>query len=70
MTTDREIHELAYYLWISEGKPTGQSDRHWKMATEMAAQQASQKNGGATQKKSTDPSECKGKTEPAQPDQT
>lgn len=67
MSNEHEIGELAYYLWISEGKPSGQSDRHWQLATKMAAEQ---KNGCATSKISTDPAEAKGITEPEQPDQT
>jgi hypothetical protein len=67
MSNENEIRELAYYLWITEGKPNGQSDKHWQIATKMAAEQ---KNGRAASKTSTDPSEAKGTTEPAQPDQT
>lgn len=67
MSNENEIRELAYYLWVSEGKPSGQSDRHWQLATKMAAEQ---KSGQAAAKKSIDPSEAKGTTEPKQPDQT
>ena len=67
MLNEHHIRELAYYLWVSEGKPVGQSDRHWQIATKMSAEQA---NGHPTPKRSTDPSETKGNTEPEQPDQT
>lgn len=67
MTDEQEIRELAYYLWVSEGKPSGKSDKHWQLATKMAAEQ---KNGRVATKTSTDPSEAQGATEPAQPDQT
>lgn len=67
MPNEHEIRELAYYLWISEGKPTGQSDKHWQLATKMAAEQ---KNGRPESRRSTDPSEAKRTTEPEQPDQT
>lgn len=67
MPNEHEISELAYYLWVSEGKPSGQSDRHWKIATKMAAEQ---EDRHITPKSSADPSEAKGTTEPAQPDQT
>lgn len=67
MPNEHEIRELAYYLWISEGKPTGQSDKHWQLATKMAVEQ---KNGRSESRSSTDPSEAKGTTEPEQPDQT
>ena len=67
MSKKQEIEELAYYLWISEGKPNGQSARHWEIATKMVEEQ--QRNPTAP-KRSTDPSEAKGTTEPEQPDQT
>ncbi len=67
MPNEHEIRDIAYYLWLSEGKPQGQSERHWQTATKMAAEQ---KNGRAGKKTSTDPSEAKGETEPKQPDQT
>lgn len=67
MPNEHEIRELAYYLWVSEGKPSGQTDRHWQIASKMAAEQ---KHGSPSTKISTDPSEAKGTTEPEQPDQT
>lgn len=67
MPNENEISELAYYLWVSEGMPSGQSDKHWQLATKMVAEQ---KSGVAASKISTDPSEAKGTTEPEQPDQT
>jgi hypothetical protein len=66
-SNEHKIRELAYYLWVSEGKPQGQSGRHWKIATKMVEEQ----NGfGPSSKHSVDPSEAKGTTEPEQPDQT
>lgn len=59
------VQELAYYLWLSEGKPDGQEARHWQMASKLAYEEAAN-----TRKRSVDPSEAKGTTEPAQPDQT
>lgn len=67
MPDEHEIRELAYYLWVTEGKPSGQSDRHWQIAAKMAAEQ---KHGDPGAKTSTDPSKAKGTTEPQQPDQT
>lgn len=63
ITQQQEIQELAYYLWISEGKPDGQSAKHW----EMARTTIEEKHKTRT---STDPSEARGTTEPEQPDQT
>ncbi len=61
------IEEIAYYLWLSEGKPEGQSKRHWEMASRMIEEE---QHTGKKPKRSTDPSEAKGAYEPAQPDQT
>lgn len=68
MSDEKHIRELAYYIWISEGKPEGQEKRHWEIANQMAKD--SHLTGKAPQKRSIDPSEAKGSTEPAQPDQT
>lgn len=67
MPNEHEIRELAYYIWVTDGKPSGQSDKHWQLAAKMVAEQ---KSGRASSKTSTDPSEAKGTTEPEQPDQT
>lgn len=68
MPNEHEIRELAYYLWVSEGKPSGQSEKHWQRAIKLAEERDSQ--GRDASKRSVDPSEAKGTTEPAQPDQT
>lgn len=67
LNQQQHIQELAYYLWLSEGKPDGQSERHWKIATKMAQEE---KDNERKPKRSVDPSEAKGTTEPSQPDQT
>jgi hypothetical protein len=67
-TNEYDIRELAYYLWVSEGKPEGQSDKHWKTATKMVEDK--NRNGYQSSKRSIDPSEAKGQIEPEQPDQT
>lgn len=66
INNQQHIQELAYYLWISEGKPEGQSDRHWLIATSIAAKEKSHPH----QRRSIDPTEAKGSSEPEQPDQT
>ncbi|WP_039917838.1 DUF2934 domain-containing protein [Cellvibrio mixtus] len=66
ISNQQHIQELAYYLWLSEGKPEGQSDKHWQIAISMAEKE----NDHPHQKRSVDPSEAKGSTEPEQPDQT
>lgn len=67
MTSEHEIRELAYYIWVSEGKPSGQSDKHWQLAAKMVAEQ---KNKNAGSNESTNPYKNKGHTKPEQPDQT
>ena len=63
-----EIQKLAHQLWESEGKPEGQSEKHWEKATILASETSD--SGLTDLKKSIDPSEASGPTEPAQPDQT
>jgi Protein of unknown function (DUF2934) len=52
MAPDREkISELAHLIWESEGRPEGQSERHWKMAEKTVeilsqVETASTMNGG------------------------
>jgi Protein of unknown function (DUF2934) len=35
--TDRNdrIREIAYFLWLDEGRPEGGAERHWSMAEAM-----------------------------------
>jgi hypothetical protein len=41
---DREqrIREKAFQLWLEEGQPEGQQDRHWELASELVAIEDSQ----------------------------
>ncbi len=41
-TQDQRIKELAYRIWESEGKPHGQSERHWEMARKLAEAEAAE----------------------------
>lgn len=38
--SDRHTRELAQLIWESEGRPEGQSQRHWQMACRLAAAEA------------------------------
>lgn len=67
MISEHEIRELAYYIWVSEGKPCGQSNKHWQLASKMVAEQKNKPTGSNG---STNPYETKGDMEPEQPDQT
>lgn len=33
---EQRIRELAHQIWESEGRPDGDADRHWQMATQLA----------------------------------
>ncbi len=32
---DDRIREIAYFLWLEEGCPDGEADRHWSAAEAM-----------------------------------
>ncbi|GGY84712.1 hypothetical protein GCM10011613_32160 [Cellvibrio zantedeschiae] len=66
--TEHNVRSLAHQIWESEGKPSGQAERHWHLAARLMAE-AEHKNH-PHQKRSVDPSEATGPTEPEQPDQT
>lgn len=37
MSSDEDrIRELAYQIWESEGRPEGQTEKHWEMARKLA----------------------------------
>jgi hypothetical protein len=33
---EQQIREYAYQIWLTEGCPQGQSQRHWDMARQLA----------------------------------
>jgi hypothetical protein len=39
MDLEKRIREIAYSLWVAEGYPVGQEDRHWRIAEQMAAEE-------------------------------
>jgi len=44
---DREqrIRELAYFIWLEEGPPEGQGERHWREAPRIVeSEEAEQEN--------------------------
>jgi hypothetical protein len=45
MMTDRDdrIREIAYFLWLDEGCPEGEADRHWSTAEAMHDSQPSER---------------------------
>ncbi|RYY01778.1 MAG: DUF2934 domain-containing protein [Gammaproteobacteria bacterium] len=67
-SNEETIRTLAHQIWEAEGKPDGQSDKHWERATILASGAGDESKPEL--KRSIDPSEATGPTEPAQPDQT
>lgn len=37
---EQRIREFAFQIWESEGKPSGQAERHWQMACKLAEAEA------------------------------
>lgn len=37
---EQRIREFAFQIWESEGRPHGQHERHWKMASKLAEAEA------------------------------
>lgn len=65
---DHIIRQLAHQIWEAEGMPDGQAEKHWEKATILA--EGISDPDDAHLKRSIDPSEASGPTEPVQPDQT
>ncbi len=58
---EQRIRELAYEIWLSEGRPEGQDARHWEMACKLAEAQngtAPAKPAGRTRKTATKPTDA------------
>lgn len=69
MTKDEQrIREFAYDIWVSEGKPHGQDERHWEMARKLVE---AEKNGevakpaSRTRKTATKPTDVTTAAKPA-----
>lgn len=70
-THEQRIREFAYQIWESEGKPHGQTERHWDMARKLAETHAAseqQEVAGSTEPApSVEPITPISPTQPAQP---
>jgi hypothetical protein len=64
---EEEIRNLAYQIWDSEGKPDGQSDKHWTQAKILVEGLRGIDQAGV---KAESPSENPIMEEAGQPDQT
>jgi Protein of unknown function (DUF2934) len=44
-TTDRNdrIREIAYFMWLDEGSPEGEEERHWTTAEALAESEPEQR---------------------------
>lgn len=64
---DQRIRELAYDIWVSEGRPHGEDARHWEMARKLAEAEngdLAEKPAGRTRKPSTKPTDATTATKP------
>lgn len=69
---EERIRELAYQIWESEGKPEGQTEKHWEMArklveSEQQGELAPPPEKKATTRKSTRKAPAKGETQAEKP---
>jgi len=48
MDNEQQIREMAYHLWVAEGRPHGRHEEHWRQASKLIAQGA---NGPASPKR-------------------
>jgi len=44
MDKEQRIQQRAFEIWVAEGRPAGQHDRHWQMAREAIAQEETLKS--------------------------
>ena len=58
---EKQVRDIAYRLWLEEGKPLGHHERHWSEAERIAAQAA---KGGAEQGKRANTDAAPVATEP------
>jgi hypothetical protein len=65
---EQRIREFAYDIWVSEGRPEGQGDRHWEMArklVEAESETSTAKPASRTRKTATKPTDATPATKPA-----
>ena len=39
MDREQRIRQIAYEIWVAEGYPANQEERHWRMAEQIFAQE-------------------------------
>ncbi|WP_417780869.1 DUF2934 domain-containing protein [Stutzerimonas xanthomarina] len=65
---EQRIRELAYDIWVSEGRPHGQDERHWEMARKLAEAEndtSESKPAARTRKAVTKPTDATPADKPA-----
>ncbi|WP_407297505.1 DUF2934 domain-containing protein [Stutzerimonas zhaodongensis] len=65
---EQRIRELAYDIWVSEGRPHGEDARHWEMARKLAEAEsgsAEAKPAAKTRKAVTKPTDATPAEKPA-----
>lgn len=58
---EQRIRELAYDIWVSEGRPHGEDARHWEMARKLAEAESDKpgaKPAARTRKTATKPTDA------------
>jgi hypothetical protein len=63
---EQRIRETAYHLWEKDGCPTGQAERYWDMARNMAGESSSASPAKARRAASKKASPGKSKKSPVQ----
>ncbi|HCJ30890.1 MAG TPA: hypothetical protein DHV63_16735 [Pseudomonas sp.] len=65
---EQRIRELAYDIWVSEGRPHGEEERHWEMARKLAEAESGQpaeKPASRARKTATKPTDATPAEKPA-----
>lgn len=65
---EQRIRELAYDIWVSEGRPDGESERHWEMASKLAEAESgksTEKPASRARKTATKPTDAMPAAKPA-----
>jgi hypothetical protein len=52
---DKRIREIAYFLWLEDGRPDGEADRHWLAAERLV--ESEPREGKSTQGETPDGAE-------------
>lgn len=65
---EARIRELAYDIWVSEGRPHGEDARHWEMARKLAEAESgkpTEKPASRARKTATKPTDATPTAKPA-----